>query len=109
MRQVRRGKPRTKLALTPRRSRVKRTLFAAFLAIERAGVHVLPRHFYSPVADRRWLRRNPGLWRAPASLPGVDWDLAAQLRWLNEVCAEHLEEVRGFPFVEDLERRGIDF
>lgn len=74
---------------------LKRLSFALFLLLERLGIHVLPVHYYTPVADRRWLRRNPALWRAPLSLPGVDFDLDEQLRWLERTCSAHYGEVEG--------------
>jgi predicted O-methyltransferase YrrM len=83
--------------------------FRLFLLLERLGYHLLPRHFYSPVADRRRLERNPDLWQRPISLPGVDWDLDAQLGWLRETCSEHLEEVEGFPFLSELTAGGTPF
>jgi predicted O-methyltransferase YrrM len=93
--------------LTRRRRQSVR--FRLFLLLERLGYHVLPRHFYSPVADRRWLERHPELWQRPLSLPGVDWDLDAQLRWLEETCAQHLGEVAGFPFLVEHAEGGIPF
>jgi Methyltransferase domain len=83
--------------------------FRLFLLLERLGYHVLHRHFYSPVADRLWLERNPELWRRPLSLPGLDWDLEAQLGWLQETCSEHLDEVRGFPFLSEPAAGGAPF
>ena len=74
---------------------LKRLTFALFLLLERIGIHVLPVHYYTPVADRRWLRRNPALWRAPLSLPGVALDLDEQLRWLEHTCSAHYDEVEG--------------
>jgi Methyltransferase domain len=83
--------------------------FHVFLLLERIGYHVIRRHFFSPVADRGWLQRNPELWRRPLSLPGIDWDLDAQLRWLGEVCSAHLDEVAGFPFLREGIERGEAF
>lgn len=96
-------------ALTPRRSRAKRALYRLFLLLERLHLHVMPRHFYSPVADRGWLRRNPELWRERTGLPGITWDLDAQVEWLRQVCAPYLDEVGGFSFLTALAERGIDF
>ncbi len=96
-------------AARPRTSRAKRAFFRLFLALERLGVHVLPRHFYSPVADRRALGRDRSSWRRPTPLTGVEWDLDAQLRWVEATCAEHLDEVRGFSFLSGLAERGIEF
>lgn len=84
-------------------------LFRIFLALERAGVHVLPRHFYSPVADRGWLKQNPELWRRPLAVPAVGRDLEAQLAWLRECCAPYLREVEGFSFLPRLQELGIPF
>lgn len=94
---------------TTGRSRAKRAYFRLFLLLERLGLHVLPRHFYSPVADRRGLAADPPAWRRPTALTGVEWDLDAQLGWLADICAEHLDEVRGFSFLAGLEQRGIGF
>jgi hypothetical protein len=83
--------------------------FRLFLLLERLGYDVLPRHFYSPVADRRWLERNHELWRRPIALPGIGWDLEAQLGWLRATCSEHLDEVRGFPFLAGPAEGGAQF
>jgi hypothetical protein len=96
-------------AVTSGRSLAKGALSRGFRALERVGLHVLPRHYYSPVADRRWLLRHPGLWRLRHTLTGVEWDLEAQLQWLERICATYLDEVRGFSFIETLAARGIDF
>ncbi len=102
---VRSGQP----AYAPSRSRGKRLAQQIFRGLERLGVHVLPRHFYSPVADRGWLERNPGLWRTPQRMDGLAWDLEEQLEWLQGICAEHLDEVRSFSYLARLAERGIAF
>jgi exopolysaccharide biosynthesis WecB/TagA/CpsF family protein len=100
---------RARSAPAPRGSLAKRISFRMFRLLERTRLHLLPVHFYSSVADRGWLERNPDLWREPASLPGVQWDLEAQLAWLRSTCAEHLGEVAGFSFVEAIQARGVAF
>jgi hypothetical protein len=80
-----------------------------FRGLERLHLHVLPRHFYSPVADRRWLEQNPDLWRLPQRLRGIGWDLDRQLVWLEQTCTRHLDEVRGFSYLGPLAARGIAF
>jgi Methyltransferase domain len=97
------------LPVTTRPSLAKRTAFRVFLLLERLGLHVVPRHFYGPVADRRWLRRNPELWQRRVELAGVDWDLRAQLGWLRETCEPHLGEVEGFAFMDRLGELGVGF
>lgn len=86
--------------------RLKQILFRVFLLFERAGVHVLPRHYYSPVAERRWLRDNPGLWQRRYDL---GWNLDEQLAWLDETCSGYLGEVSGFSFLDRVRDLGLAF
>lgn len=94
---------------TPLRSSSKAALFRLFRALERFHVHVMPRHFYSPVADRTWLGRNERLWRRPVEITGIRWDLEAQFEWLRATCSGYLSEVSGAPFLATIKERGIDF
>jgi len=71
-----------------------------FFLFDRMGLHVLPKHYYLPVPDYAWLKRNKKLWTGRASLAGVRWDLDEQLRWLQEVCRPHYKEVAGLGFYE---------
>jgi predicted O-methyltransferase YrrM len=48
----------------------KRLLGSVFVGLQRAGVDVLPRHFYSSIPDVRRLRAEQR-WRGPRSLVGV--------------------------------------
>ena len=80
-----------------------------FSLLERIGIHVTPNHFYAPVADRRRLAADRELWQRPARLTGIDWDLDAQLAWLEQTCDRHLHEVAGFSFLDDLAERGLEF
>lgn len=68
---------------------------------DRFGLHVLPAHYYSPIAHRRSLRTNETLWRRPTSLVGVTWDLDEQARWLAGVAGDYPSEL---PIGELLER-----
>ena len=78
------------------RDRLKRASFRLFTLGDRLGVHVLPKHYYTSVADYAWLRQNPALWQRPASLVGVRlWDLDAQVDWLQRTCRAHYAEVEG--------------
>ncbi len=70
----------------------KRLAFAAHRAAARLGLHVLPRHYYSSVVDPHELRATRARWAKPSTLPGVDWDLAAQAECLREICAPWREE-----------------
>ena len=84
------------------RRRIKQQLFRVFLLLDRAGVHLLPKHFYSPVPDYAWLRANQEVWTAPSSLPGVDWNLDAQFEWLAETCRDYYMDVKGLHFFHGL-------
>ena len=80
-----------------------------FLLFDRVGVHVLPKHFYTPVADYSWLRRNRKLWEAPWDMSGVQWNLDEQLAWLKEVCDGYLAEVTGLAYYRSLHDSGLGF
>jgi len=81
------------------RRAAKALSFRAFLLLDALGLHVLPKHFYTPVADRRFLRANPAQWRRRISM---EWDLDAQLRWLREICSTHYAEVAGLGLYTEL-------
>jgi Methyltransferase domain len=81
-------------------------LSRAFPSLERFGLHVLPSHYYSPVASRRWMTEHPDLWQQRYDM---GWDLDAQVDWLQTTCAPNLDEVAAFPFIAAGERRGIQF
>ena len=87
--------------------RLKGLVFRAMFLSERVGIQVVPRHFYSPVADRRWLAEHTQLWQVRYELPG--WSLDTHLTWLRRVCADHLDEVSGFSFIGQSERMGVPF
>jgi hypothetical protein len=74
---------------------LKRLSFSTFRLLDRFGVHVLPKHYYTPISDYAWLRRNPHLWQRPLSMRGIHWDLDAQLQWLTETCNGWYEEAIG--------------
>lgn len=89
------------------RNMAKRIALHSFLQMERAGIHVLPKHFYSPVSDRQWLQENRDLWTRRAKLAGIDWNLDRQMEWLTEVCSPYYDEVRGLGFYESSIRNGL--
>lgn len=66
---------------------LKRLAFAGHRAAARLGLHVVPRHYYSPVADLAELAATRARWARPSAMPGVEWDLEAQERCLREICA----------------------
>jgi hypothetical protein len=72
---------------------VKDFLFKTFRKFDRAGLHVLPKHYYSPMPDCSWLEENRQLWMGRSSLTGIAWDLEAQLAWLKDVCQPYYSEV----------------
>ena len=91
--------------LSPRRAlrrRLKRLSFALFLLLDRLGIHLLPKHYSAPVADRAWLRKNPSLWQRPAPLAGIDWNLDDQLAWLDGIAGPYYDEVAGLSRYSEL-------
>jgi predicted O-methyltransferase YrrM len=81
---------------------LKEASYKMFFALDGLRLHVLPKHFYTPVPDYRWLRTNPDLWIGRGSLKGVTWDLAAQADWLSQVCGPYYHEVAGLHLFQEI-------
>jgi hypothetical protein len=75
-------------------SSLKKVLSWTFRWLDRFGVHLIPAHYYSPVARRRDLETS-NTWRSRPRLPGVQWDLTAQVDWFDETCSEWAAAAEG--------------
>lgn len=69
--------------------------FKVFSAFDRAGLHIIPKHYYSPIPDCEWLQKHQELWVGRSSLTGIHWDLAEQFSWLERTCRPYYAEVAG--------------
>jgi predicted O-methyltransferase YrrM len=76
--------------------------FIAFRAFERVGVHVIPKHYYTPIADHHWLANHKGAWTKRAPMTGVHWNLDEQFAWLKTTCEPYLGEVAGLKSYEKI-------
>jgi len=83
------------------RRQLRRLWFRLFRALEKLGLHVLPKSFYTPIADYHWLEKNKSAWIGRSRLTGIEWDLDKQLSWLQDICCSYYQEVRGLHFCED--------
>jgi hypothetical protein len=72
---------------------------AAFLQFHklaiRLGVHVLPVHYYSPVANILQLERTKRIWARASELPGVAVNLDEQAENLRSICLPYQKEYLG--------------
>jgi hypothetical protein len=84
--------------------RISATTFYTF---DRVGLHVLPKYYSTPVPDCTYLRTHPESWRDRIEMRGVDWDLDAQLSWLQSICGPYYDEVRGLARYEEITDTGI--
>ena len=73
----------------------KQTLFKLIMAFDRMGLHVLPKHYYTPIPDLTWPDENRSAWMGRSSLKGIEWDLPKQFEWLKTICEAHYGEVAG--------------
>jgi predicted O-methyltransferase YrrM len=85
---------------------IKRFSFTMFRTLDSFGLHVLPKHFYTPVPDHAWLASNQPLWMGPSSMRGIHWDLDEQLRWIGDNCRHYYDEVREFRHYDSLVETG---
>jgi Methyltransferase domain len=61
----------------------------------RFGFFVLPKHYYTPIAETRVLRRSVQAWAQPALMTGVNMEVTRQLDWLRNTVAPFEPEYRG--------------
>ncbi len=83
-----------------------RSATRTFFALDRFGLHVLPKHYYSSIPDYTFLRTRDD-WRRPVAITGAHWDLDEQLEWLRARCALYLHEVAGLRSFDRLAAEGL--
>lgn len=73
---------------------VGRILFSrrAFEFFQKFGIHILRKHFYSPIPDTRLLETKKELWERESELVGVDLNVAGQLAFLEKVFPKFQKE-----------------
>ena len=84
----------------------KRALFEVHRTALRAGVIILPNHYYVGIADVNTLRRTTEIWARRSELLGVETDLDGQVVRAREICMPFEPEYRGNPVYKDAVSRG---
>lgn len=64
-----------------------------FMAGDRLNLHVLPVHYYTPVASRKQLRRTEAQWRRRLDPMPFGWDVEAQAQWVRGQVGDHVAEI----------------
>jgi hypothetical protein len=82
-----------------------RASFRLFRLCQRAGLNVLPKTYYSPIQDYRWLENNKELWLDRSRLTGIEWSVDSQFAWLERICGPYYPEVAGLAFYHDSTER----
>lgn len=65
----------------------------AFLMGDRLNVHVLPVHYYTPVASRKQLRQTESQWRRRLDPLPFHWNLDEQVTWIQSEASTFPAEV----------------
>ncbi len=68
----------------------------AFAFFQSHGIHLMPKHFYSPIPDTMALARNEVLWTTESALVGVDLNTPEALDMLDNVFTTFRNEL-AFP------------
>ena len=89
------------------RKLLQRLAFGLYRLFERAGLHVLPVHYYSAQPSTRELEANREVWARRSELPGIDADLDRQVERLREICLPHREETAGNAVYRHAAERGF--
>ena len=78
---------------------LKRTIyrlsFQVFKLFSRAGLYILPAHYYVPIADINRLEKTKESWAVKSSLPGVHSDLDEQAARMKDICLPFQKEYEG--------------
>ena len=78
---------------------LKRTIyrlsFRVFKLFSRAGLYILPAHYYVPIADINRLEKTKESWAVKSSLPGVHSDLDEQAARMKDICLPFQKEYEG--------------
>lgn len=69
--------------------------FHAFKIASRAGVYLLPAHYYVPLANVHQLEKTKSVWARKSDLPGVSSDLDSQAENLRSICMPFQNEYAG--------------
>ena len=68
------------------RNYFSKIVYAAFVQIQKAGINILPSHFYSSVPDISSLKKED-YWRLPLSFTGVKGrEIEEQAEFIQEIC-----------------------
>ena len=59
-------------------------------AADRVGLQVVPKNYYSPIPDLRTLPAD--IWDRRSELRGIEWDLDAQVAWIERELADAMRE-----------------
>lgn len=79
-----------KIGLAPNEIFLKLHLWAL-----KIGIQVIPKHYYSSVADLHYLRSNRLNWQKKSTLPGIHFPVEDQVNTLKMVCLPFQKEYRG--------------
>jgi len=64
----------------------------SFEFFEKLGIHLMRKHYYSPIPDTRLLTMKNNLWEKESKLMGIDMNLEKQLYLLEKVFPQYSEE-----------------
>jgi predicted O-methyltransferase YrrM len=73
---------------------VKRYGFYAHKLLAKAGLHVLPVHYYTCVPDVNELAQTRETWAHRSEMPGITLNLEQQIATLKEICLPYHDEYR---------------
>jgi predicted O-methyltransferase YrrM len=72
----------------------KKLLFKVHQSALRAGFFVLPKHYYTPIADINELARTQAVWAQRSSMTGIETDTGQQASRLREIIQPFEPEYR---------------
>ena len=74
---------------------LKKQFFKIYKLTLRAGLHVIPDHYYSSQPNILVLEKTLNIWTNPSLMPGIHVDLDQQVKNLQAVCLPYQKEYLG--------------
>jgi predicted O-methyltransferase YrrM len=81
--------------MKPSKNTIKRMLLDIHKLGIKFGIHILPVHYYSPIANIAELRETRETWAKKSEMPGISVDLDQQAFSLKTICMPYQSEYAG--------------
>ena len=80
---------------------LKRSLFTIYKIGLKFGFVIIPKHYYSAIADLDYLKATKKSWQKPSHMIGIEADVESQLEELKETVRYFQQEFKGNKYYKE--------